>query len=114
MTDSYVNYGGLVEAYALHMHAEKEQAESMGQRIKRLTQAKNHSQASLARKLGVSRSTVNQWFLDLSKPTPEHLLALCDELGTDPHYLVFGPDRAPGPVKTPVGRHPPASRRRRT
>jgi transcriptional regulator with XRE-family HTH domain len=65
--------------------------ETMGKRISQLMEAKRHTQSSLAAALGTTRATVHQWVHDVSKPTPENLLWLADELGTDAHYLVFGP-----------------------
>jgi transcriptional regulator with XRE-family HTH domain len=71
--------------------------ETMGRRIARLREAKGWSQAELARRLGVTRASVHQWENDSSPNIrPVNLLALADILGTDPYYLVHGPDRSPG------------------
>ena len=66
----------------------------MGKRIARLRESKGWSQAELARKLGITRASVHQWENDSSPNIrPANLLALSDLLGTDPYYLVHGPDR---------------------
>jgi DNA-binding XRE family transcriptional regulator len=72
--------------------------ETMGQRIKQLRLAKGWNQEALADRLGVSISAVSQWERDETKnPKIEFFLTLAEVLGTDPHYLAFGPERvAPG------------------
>jgi DNA-binding transcriptional regulator YiaG len=70
--------------------------ESMGDRIKQLREAKGLSQAELGRRLDVGRAAVNKWengeTANIENAT---FLLLCVELGTDPAYLVWGPDRWP-------------------
>jgi DNA-binding XRE family transcriptional regulator len=70
--------------------------ESMGDRIKQLREAKGFTQAELARRLDVGRAAVNKWengeTANIENAT---FLLLCVELGTDPPYLVWGPDRWP-------------------
>ena len=44
--------------------------------IRRLRQNAGLSQASLARKLGVTRASVNAWEMELSAPTAQYLIAL--------------------------------------
>lgn len=116
MTDTLVNYGNRGSAVTwTTMGSEKE---TMGQRIMHLMDAKRHNQSSLAAALGTTRATVHQWVHDISKPTPENLLWLADELGTDPHYLVFGPiENQKGPIggdTAASGRYRSLSRRSRT
>jgi transcriptional regulator with XRE-family HTH domain len=77
------------DAYAFGM------SETMGQRIKRLREARGWTQSYLANLTGVTVSAVSQWELDSTKNVKlEPFLALADALGTDPYYLVFGADRA--------------------
>ena len=44
--------------------------------IKRLRENAGLSQAALARKLGVTRASVNAWDMELSAPTAQYLIAL--------------------------------------
>ena len=44
--------------------------------IKRLRENAGLSQSALARKLGVSRASVNAWEMELSAPTAQYLVAL--------------------------------------
>jgi transcriptional regulator with XRE-family HTH domain len=70
--------------------------ESMGDRIRRLRQARDMSQEELGRLCGVSGAAVNQWESGATKsirlPT---VLMLMDALKTDLAYLVHGPERRP-------------------
>lgn len=82
-----------------------EYMESMGERIRRLREAQNLTQTRLGELVGVSKSAVSQWE-DGSTANIKLtvFLALCEALRTDPHYLVYGPERAPkDPAAT--GRH---------
>ena len=45
--------------------------------IKRLRENMGLSQAALARKLGVTRASVNAWEMGLSTPTTQYIVALC-------------------------------------
>lgn len=93
MTDAPVNYGN--GGCALLLTAMPD-AETMGQRIKRLREAKDLSQSELARRLGITRASVHQWENDTSPNIrPTNLLALAEILGTDVYYLVFGSQREP-------------------
>lgn len=44
--------------------------------IKRLRENAGLSQAALARRLGVTRASVNAWEMELSAPTAQYLIAL--------------------------------------
>lgn len=79
--------------------------ESMGERIRRLREAQNLTQSRLGELVGVSKSAVSQWE-DGSTANIKLtvFLTLCDVLRTDPHYLVYGPDRAPESAAA-TGRH---------
>lgn len=67
--------------------------EEMGDRIKTLRQARSLTQEQLAERLGVSKMAVSQWETGATKnPGLKTFLALCDELATTPHYLIFGAD----------------------
>jgi transcriptional regulator with XRE-family HTH domain len=116
MTDGAVNY--CRPPGALRFTPMGTEKETMGKRISQLMEAKRHTQSSLAAALGTTRATVHQWVHDVSKPTPENLLWLADELGTDAHYLVFGPvEDQYGPPNRDTGssgRYRALSRRSRT
>lgn len=77
--------------------------ETMGQRIKRLREARNWTQGFLADQVGVTVSAVSQWELDQTenvKLVP--FLRLAKVLETDPHYLVFGQSRGAAELSKPV------------
>lgn len=48
------------------------------------------SQAELARRVGITRSAVNQWVKKGCVSTPEHLFAAADALGCSPRWLATG------------------------
>jgi transcriptional regulator with XRE-family HTH domain len=85
--------------------------ETMGQRIKRLREARQWSQAQLGELVGVSLQAVSQWELDQTenvKLVP--FLRLAKVLDTDPHYLVFGAGRGVQELSKPVQAVPPKKR----
>lgn len=70
------------------------QMQTMGDRIRLLRQARGFSQTDLAERVGVTGGAISQWELGGTKNIKlETFLKLCSELGTEPHYLIFGPDR---------------------
>lgn len=70
--------------------------ETMGMRIKALRNAKDLSLQDLADAIGITKSAVSQWESDAVKHIkPVHVLRLCETLGTDLAYLVYGPTRKP-------------------
>lgn len=76
----------------------------MGERIKRLREAKGLTQEELGRRCGVSKSAVSQWENgDTQNLRLTSLLKLLDVLGTDLRYLVYGADRAPHSPSSPSG-----------
>lgn len=69
--------------------------ESMGQRIRRLREAKRLSQPELGKLIGVTKGAVSQWERgDTQNIRLKNLLRLLSVLGTDTEYLVYGPDRS--------------------
>jgi DNA-binding XRE family transcriptional regulator len=70
-----------------------EPMETMGNRIKTLRLARGLTQEQLGERVGgVSKVTVSQWETGASQNMNlRTFLLLCDELGTTPRYLVFGP-----------------------
>jgi transcriptional regulator with XRE-family HTH domain len=105
-----VNYGIPAVAEQWVPMAEKnETEESMAQRIKRLREAKNLTQPALANLLvsmgapsTTSKATVAKWENgDTKNMANGTFILLCQALGTDPPYLLWGPDRVP-PERTPV------------
>jgi len=71
-----------------------EMVESFADRIRQLRVIRNMTQEQLAAACGVTKSAVSQWELGNTKNVRlEAFLRLCDALGTDPHYLLYGPDR---------------------
>lgn len=77
----------------------------MGQRIKTLREARGLSQQQLADLLGISRGLVTQWETDaIANPKIPTFLKLCEVLVTDPHFLAFGPKRAPADATSEADR----------
>ncbi len=93
MLDIAVNDAFLDRPYALP------DMDSMGDRIRRMREQKGWSMDQLARLIGTTKGAVHQWETGLTvNIRPENLLRLCEEFGTDPWYVVFGPERrAPEP-----------------
>jgi transcriptional regulator with XRE-family HTH domain len=78
-----------------------EPMQTMGDRIRLLRQAKGWSQGQLAGAVGVTPGAISQWEIGLTKNVKlETFLRLCEALGTNPHYLIFGPSQ---PGTTPAG-----------
>lgn len=76
--------------------------ETMGQRIKRLREARGWDQAHLAELIGVTVSAVSQYELDQTQnPKLVPFLAMAEAFDTDVYYLVFG---AAGPSDPKVRR----------
>lgn len=83
-------------------------ANTMGDRIKTLREAKGMTQEELAKALGVTRAAVSLWELGNTKNIKNvTFLALVQLLGTNQEYLLFGPvaDREP----TGKFRRPPSA-----
>lgn len=87
--------------------------ETQGQRIKRLREARNLTQPALARLLvsmgapsTLSKAAILKWengdTINIQNST---FVLLCQALGTQPEYLLWGADRAP-----PESKIPPADR----
>jgi len=105
MLESNFKDAGATVPYASRMD------ETMGQRIKRLRQARQWTQDELAGLVGVSLQAVSQWELDQTenvKLVP--FLRLAKVLETDPHYLVFGAGRGSQELSKPVQAVPPKRR----
>jgi ribosome-binding protein aMBF1 (putative translation factor) len=65
--------------------------ESMGERIRRMREQKDWSQAELARRMEMNRATLSQWENGrITGMRPVALIRLCHLLGCTPKYLVFG------------------------
>lgn len=84
-------------------------AETMGQRIKNLREARNLTQAGLAQLLvamgapsTLGKAAVQKWEYDDTKNMANTTFVLLYKaLATDPEYLLWGPDRRP-PENPPV------------
>lgn len=80
--------------YAIEGPAYSAPMQTMGERIRLLRQARGWSQTELAEKVGVTGGAISQWELGGTKNIKlETFLRLCSELGTQPHYLIFGPEQ---------------------
>lgn len=63
---------------------------SLGQRLYALRKYKGLSLQELARETGISRSNLNRYEHDQSKPTAEFLKRLCGYYRVSSDYLLFG------------------------
>ena len=57
-------------------------------RIKRLREQHNYTQAELAKKLGITRSSVNAWELGISVPSTQYLVDLSNLFKVSTDYLL--------------------------
>lgn len=57
-------------------------------RIKDLREQKSLTQAELARKLGITRSSVNAWEMGISVPSTQYVVELANEFWVSTDYLL--------------------------
>ena len=57
-------------------------------RIKELREKAGHSQAQLAKRLDVTRSSVNAWEMGLSTPTTQYIVAMCKLFHVTSDYIL--------------------------
>lgn len=63
---------------------------TIGQRLHDLRKYRNLSLQELADHIGISRSNLNRYERDISKPTSEYLKILCEFYKVSADYLLFG------------------------
>lgn len=79
--------------------------ETMGDRIRQLRIARGLTQTLLGGLVGVTKSAVSQWEDgSTSNVKLQVFMRLCQALRTDPHYLIYGENRAPDPDTGSIGR----------
>lgn len=79
--------------------------ETMGNRIKALREAKGLTQPQLGKLVGVTKSAISQWENGgTANIKLQPFLRLCQALGTDERYLVYGTSRAPSFPSDGAGR----------
>lgn len=66
----------------------------IAERIKALREVKGITQAELAKKLGVTRSSVNAWELGISVPSTQYIVELAELLGVSTDFLLSVNDSA--------------------
>ena len=57
-------------------------------KIKELREKSGYSQSQLAKKLDVTRSSVNAWEMGLSTPTTQYIVALCKLFHVSADYIL--------------------------
>lgn len=62
--------------------------EMISDRIKEIREAQGMTQAGLASKLGVTRSSVNAWELGISVPSTQYVVELANVLKVSTDYLL--------------------------
>ena len=60
----------------------------ISERIKQLREAAGYSQSQLAKKLDVTRSSVNAWEMGLSTPTTQYIVALTRLFHVSADYIL--------------------------
>ena len=84
----------------------------MGDRIREMRIQKEWNQAELARRVKVSRATVNQWESGTIKDIKlKTFLRLVEVLGCTPNHLILGPPGAPNAPQPGRKRQPAAANR---
>lgn len=63
----------------------------IGERIKMLRESNNISQAALAKRLGITRSSVNAWELGINVPSTQYIIELSDIFKVSTDYLLCIP-----------------------
>lgn len=59
------------------------------------------TQEQLGKRCGVTKSAVSQWEVgSTSNIKLQVFIRLCEALHTDPHYLIFGPERGDSPPRS--------------
>ena len=66
-----------------------------GQRMRNAMDARGFSEASMASRLGVHKSTYNNWLNDRSEPKFETLLEFCEIVGIDVSDIIRRHDDSP-------------------
>lgn len=65
--------------------------ETLGQKIRRLRQARGMTQLQLAGLVGVRELALGKWERDQANPSPENLMELARHLGVGPEDLGYRP-----------------------
>lgn len=60
----------------------------IAERIKFLREQKNYTQTELAKKLGITRSSVNAWEMGISVPSTQYLVELSNMFSVSTDYLL--------------------------
>lgn len=63
------------------------------ERIKTIRQNKGYTQAELARKLNITRSSINAWELGISTPSTQYIIELANLFNVSTDYLLNVDDR---------------------
>lgn len=60
----------------------------IAERIKFLREQKSYTQAELAKKLGITRSSVNSWEMGISVPSTQYIVELSNIFSVSTDYLL--------------------------
>lgn len=66
----------------------------IAERIRALREQANMTQSELARKLGITRSSVNAWEMGISVPSTQYLMRLAEIFQVSTDYLLGRPTTA--------------------
>ena len=62
----------------------------VAERIKNLRELHKYTQADLAKKLGITRSSVNAWEMGISIPSTQYIIELANIFSVSTDYLLLG------------------------
>lgn len=68
----------------------RELPDTLGGRLQKLREMKNHTQNELAKIIGVKRESINQWESETRKIKPEYIVKLADYFGVTCDYILRG------------------------
>lgn len=60
----------------------------IGDKIKKLRQSQNLTQSAVAKKLGITRSSVNAWEMEISVPSTQYIIELAMLFNVSSDYLL--------------------------
>jgi len=73
------------------MSTKKLHRKEFSARLRRLADEQGYSPASLAKRLGTGRQTVDHWFKGRNLPSPKYMRAIAEAFGVNVQTLKYGP-----------------------
>ena len=82
------HYDNAISAVSFYHTIEGDDISMVADRIKALRETKGYTQAELAKRLGVTRSSVNAWELGISVPSTQYIVELATIFDVSTDYLL--------------------------